>query len=446
MTTFNGEIRLDLAGPFKPLPIGKVEKSQLHLSTMPTPSKITPELVCKAQEAASLAVSLPARLHAVRKSGLLDSAPEDSFDTMTSLAVRLLKVRACFISVVDENRDFYKSQFGLPEELAHGRELSGQTFCHHTLESDSALVIADTHANPIWRAVPTVESMGIRTYVGIPLKVDGQHIGSFCVADVVPRDWQPEELELLTMLAISVARELDLRASAKSANAAAAVARALALSLESSLAVAAHDLRTPLQVMHLSTVLLKRTTEAAHDAVITRMESAVTMMRSMVDGLLSSPLPSLSKLKQSISASVLAADAVEMMRPIAGKFSTTLVLEEIPEAVLNIDYAQMLRVLGNIIGNALKYSPEGSVIRVTASRTASVLSLSVIDSGIGMDEQEASKAFTQGWQGAPGMVRGDGAGLGLGIVRSLVEQNEGVVTLVSEPNVGTEVTIALPCC
>jgi PAS domain S-box-containing protein len=160
------------------------------------------------------AVRDPARLEAVRATGLLDTPPEAAFDRLARMAVRLLRVPASFLSLVDEGRDFYKAGAGLPEPLASARELAGRTFCHFTVgqaERGRPLVIPDTRADPVYREVPTVESLGVAAYLGIPLVVDGEAIGSFCAIDTVPRDWTDDEVEVLAELATSAQREIELR-------------------------------------------------------------------------------------------------------------------------------------------------------------------------------------------------------------------------------------------
>ncbi len=386
-----------------------------------------------------------ARLRAVQASGLLDSVQEPGFDSLTAVTARLLKCAASFISVVDGERDFYKSQHGFPEALAQARQMQGQTFCHFTLDRDEALVIHDTHSRPEWKAVPTVQSLGVRAYVGVPLKSGGENIGSFCVIDTVPRDWTADELETIRQLAASAARELDLRAALAAARQAAATARAQALSRERVLAVVAHDLRAPLQVIQLSAKLLQRSggVGAPHETVTHRMLSAVGMMTAMVDSLLKSTdaPPHL----QPVAASTLAADAVDMMTPMADKFSMSLVQETLPDATLQVDYGQLVRVLGNLIGNSLKYSPAGSTIRVAGNRRGDTIDITVTDNGVGMTDEEMARAFEPGWQSESAKARQDGVGLGLGIVKSLVEANQGQVRLESRPGMGTSVTISLPC-
>jgi len=160
------------------------------------------------------AVRSESRLAAVRATGLLDSPAEPAFDRLTRLAVRLLRVPASFLSLVDEERDFYKAATGFGEPLASARELAGRTFCHYTVAGatpERPLVIPDTRADPAYRRVPTVDSLGVAAYLGVPIVVEGEAIGSMCAIDLVPRRWTDEEVEILTELAASAQREITLR-------------------------------------------------------------------------------------------------------------------------------------------------------------------------------------------------------------------------------------------
>ncbi|MCU1245019.1 MAG: domain S-box, partial [Acidobacteria bacterium] len=118
-----------------------------------------------------------------------------------------------FLSLVDEDRDYYKSCFGFPEPLASDRQITGTTFCHYALLSDAPLVIEDTLADPVYREVPTVASMGVRAYLGVPLRTNGVTIGSFCAIDFQPREWSPLQIEVMEELAASTMREIELRSA-----------------------------------------------------------------------------------------------------------------------------------------------------------------------------------------------------------------------------------------
>jgi PAS domain S-box-containing protein len=153
------------------------------------------------------------RLAVVRATGLLDSQKEEAFDRLTRLAAKLTGAPVTFLSLVDEERDYYKSCFGFPEPLASDRQMTGTTFCHYALLSDGPLVIEDTLADPVYRQVPTVTSLGVRAYLGIPLRTQGATIGSFCAIDFQPREWSALQVEVMEELAASTMREIELRSA-----------------------------------------------------------------------------------------------------------------------------------------------------------------------------------------------------------------------------------------
>lgn len=218
-------------------------------------------------------------------------------------------------------------------------------------------------------------------------------------------------------------------------------------SREEVVAVVAHDLRTPLQVLSLSAVALQREVGEKHQRVVGRMVAAVDAMTNMAHGLLSTTVevaPSGTG-RTVLASSALVRDAMEMMGPIAERAGQRLVLGAVESAAVRVDYSHLLRVLGNLIGNAIKYSPTGTAITVSAQRDGSEVHLTVADHGRGMTSVEQSQAFEQGWQGIEGMARGDGVGLGLAIVRRLVTEHGGTVKLTSALGVGTTVTVSLPC-
>lgn len=385
----------------------------------------------------------PHRLQAVRDSGLLDSPAEESFDALTRLAATLVGAPASFLSVVDADRDFYKSEHGLAEALAGERELAGPTFCHHTLQQEGPLVIDDTWSEPRWRAVSTVDSLGVRAYLGVPLRVDGETIGSFCVIDTRPRTWSAVEIDTMVQLATSAGREVRLRGALREAIAQAGRAQAAVRAKEGVVASIAHDLRTPLQVVKLNAILLQHTASAQQRVATQRVLDSVNRMASMTDELLVDSFEAADEGRERaiFEVSVLLGDVIDTMAVIAARAGIGLVLGPTPpQAPVRVDYGQMLRVFCNLVGNAVKYSPAGSTVRLGADFAGAEVRLTVVDDGPGMSEGDVARAFERGWQGQ----RGDGAGLGLAIVLSLVERHGGHVALTSRPGGGTTVSVCLP--
>lgn len=292
----------------------------------------------------------PSRLAAVARVGLLDTPPEESFDRLTKLAAKLIGVPATFISIVDKDRDYYKSNFGFGEPLATTRELQGSTFCHHAITSSAPLLINDTIADPIFREVPTVQSLGVRAYAGIPLVSDDGHaIGSFCAIDRVPRVWSILDVEILTELAASAMREIKLRSAVADAESHARAAQQAVRSREEVLAVVAHDLRTPLNFIRLGAQLVAKAPDAEeNEQMLERVQAAIELMSLLIEDLLD-----VAKIEagqtaihpKALSPQILVEDAIRMSELLARRQQIALNAElEAGLPLVLADYERILRV------------------------------------------------------------------------------------------------------
>ena len=149
------------------------------------------------------------RLRDLYDYAILDTPPEESFDRITRLAKMAFQTPMAVVSMVDEDRQWFKSKIGVsPCETA--RDIS---FCTHTIRLDEPLIVRDALEDPRFAANPLVTSEPhIRFYIGTPLHTPGgYHIGALCVMDTVPRDPSPEQIKLLGDLGRLVVDELELR-------------------------------------------------------------------------------------------------------------------------------------------------------------------------------------------------------------------------------------------
>ena len=137
------------------------------------------------------AVRNTARLAALRRTGMLDSPPEEAFDRLTRLATSVLSVRGAFVSLVDEDRQFFKSSVGVPEPWASLRQTPlTHSFCKHAVASGEPLLISDSRQTPLVRDNPGVTELRLVAYAGIPLKTtEGHTLGAFCVMHDRPHAW-----------------------------------------------------------------------------------------------------------------------------------------------------------------------------------------------------------------------------------------------------------------
>ncbi|MEQ8860953.1 MAG: sensor domain-containing diguanylate cyclase [Pseudomonadales bacterium] len=146
------------------------------------------------------------RLDTLRALNILDTSPEERFDRLTRLAKRLFGVPIALVSLVDEDRQWFKSCEGL-SATETPRDIS---FCGHAILGEDVLLVEDAardvrfHDNPL-----VTEDPNIRFYAGCPLKVpNGSKLGTLCLIDREPREFTEEDLALLRDLARMAEQEL----------------------------------------------------------------------------------------------------------------------------------------------------------------------------------------------------------------------------------------------
>jgi formate hydrogenlyase transcriptional activator len=154
-----------------------------------------------------------ARLEALRQTSLLDSPPEEAFDRLTRLATAVLRVPAALVSLVDGDRQFFKSQSGLAEPLASSRQTPlTHSFCKHVVGSQEPLVVTDARQEPVLAGYAPFSPLEVIAYAGIPLVTsEGHALGTFCVVDSRPRKWTEEEISILRILATSTMSQIELQ-------------------------------------------------------------------------------------------------------------------------------------------------------------------------------------------------------------------------------------------
>jgi len=143
---------------------------------------------------------------------ILDTEPEKTFDDLTFLASYVCQTPVALISLVDADRQWFKSKVGV-SVLETSRDIA---FCASAILQSDLLIVPDASQDERYADNPlVVADPKIRFYAGAPLITDGQALGTLCVVDRVPRELRPEQLDALRALGRQVMAQLDLRRSLK---------------------------------------------------------------------------------------------------------------------------------------------------------------------------------------------------------------------------------------
>ncbi len=169
------------------------------------------------QDTVMRALADPARLAALRRTALLDTPVERTFDRMCRLAQRLLGVPVLGMGLLDIDREWFKSSIGLPEPWASTRTLPlTHSFCKYVVASGEPLVTSDARQDPRLQQNLAIPDLNVVAYAGFPLKTaDGYVLGTFFAIDSQPRVWRPADLAVMADIRDWVVTEIELRTTVR---------------------------------------------------------------------------------------------------------------------------------------------------------------------------------------------------------------------------------------
>ncbi len=400
-------------------------------------------------------VNNPERLAALKRTGLLDSPAGYAFDRLTRLASLLLRAPAAMVSLVDGERQFFKSQLGLPEPWATRREAPlSHSFCRRVVENGTPVIIDDASTYEIARENPDIDELRIAAYAGIPLKTaDGHVLGSFCVIDRQPRVWKPGEIGVLSELAASVMTEIALQTKTNELDALeCGIIQGQKLETLGALAGGmAHEFGNILGAILGNAELARREVGVDHPVAesLGQIFAASRRARDLIRQVLGFAR------NQSTERSVVA------LRPIVEE-SARLLRALLPRSVNLVaitdgdvpnvlgDATQIEQAILNLVTNAwhsLLGKPGTITISLDAVTDAPCAPagpcarIVVRDTGAGMNAATIKRIFEPFFTTKP---IGEGTGLGLSIVHRIMQTHAGTIHASSQPGEGTAFTLHFP--
>lgn len=376
----------------------------------------------------------PRRLSALKSYNILDTPREVAFDDITRIASMICGTPIASITLVDAERQWFKSQIG----IGKSETPISASICIHAVVENDVLVIPDTSADPRFANNPAYTgNPNFKFYAGAPITTaDGLSLGTVCVMDTVTRRLTSEQIEALRGLSRQVMMQLELRKMLVDSE---RVSDYRARMLTS----AAHDLRQPLFVAALSVQSLLP--EAAQHQV-KRLKLADGGLETIKKGFNRMLLAAsgkatfaLGEMSETDLGDVLAFVDANFW-PMAERSDIRLRVLRTRQRVYS-DAVQLETLIGNLVSNALKYTPPGGRVVVGCRRHADHVAVHVIDTGIGMAEDAIDALFEAFRQGD---VRSEGLGLGLWIVKRAAQALGVTVQLHSVLGRGTHFTLRIP--
>lgn len=386
------------------------------------------------------------RQAAVARYAVLDTLPEESFDNITALMSYISEAPISLITLLDRDRNFLKSHHGIDLQESP----RAWSFCGHAINSDEPIMIVEDARQDIrFCDNPLVTEFSAIFYAGVPLvSQDGFKLGTLCLYDHKPRSLDEATRQALINMGKQVEVLLELRYQNHSL---AETQRRLLernQELNDFAAVVSHDIKGSVNTLVLIADVIREDYSQQLDAEglewIERLSETAFSVDKYVNGLLKHYTSrelltnepesvGLVELFQDLESMVGLSDDVKLTYPLQG-----------PE--LSINRAALMQILLNLVTNAIKYNDKPlASVSIGFQETAHHYHFAVTDNGMGIDNENIDSIFelftTAHEQDRHGS---SGTGIGLSLVKKLVEQLGGKLTVSTVPAEGSrfEFTIA----
>ncbi|AEE20653.1 sensor histidine kinase [Dokdonia sp. 4H-3-7-5] len=383
------------------------------------------------------------RLEVLKSYKLLDTLPEDAYDTITKLASHICNTPISLVTLLDADRNFLKSRRGI-DMSESPRDIS---FCGHAILTEEPIfLVEDARLDKRFQDNPLVKDFKAIFYAGVPLRTsDGYALGTLCVYDHKPRTLSLEEQDALRGLAkqtvlLFEARKRNMDLAASENETAQRNDR-----LEDFARLVAHDLKSPLASIEGLLNLLKEDYLDSNDEdfalYLKHLDTSAKSMRGYIDGLLDYyRADTLLATKENTTLFKLVKNVADLHKSSDVAINVTDDIKLASVSTIAID-----QIISNLVDNATKYNDKDTpTIQISATESKDFYTISVKDNGTGIPEDKQDIIFdlfkTTGTKDRNGK---QGSGMGLATVRKLVEGLGGTISVSSVVGEGSIFTFTI---
>jgi signal transduction histidine kinase len=386
------------------------------------------------------------RLESLKSYFVLDTESEEEIDSLTQLASEICETPISLVSLIDEDRQWFKSKVGIDVNEA-SRDIA---FCAHAInETDELLVIEDTRNDKRFFDNPFVTNFpSVIFYAGVVLKSDQNlPLGTLCVIDHTPRKLSDKQISLLKIISKQIMNLLNYKKSIRKQEELRVQLVQKNHELESFASVAAHDLKSPLANIMSAATIFTETYASQIDTqgklLIDSIEKSGERLILLIDGLLQfSKIDDVRLLEKSkVYLNELVADFTTLVGN-----GGNLIISLKSELKAIETYSILLdQILINLFTNSLKYCDKKiTEIELYISENSSHYLFTVKDNGPGIDVKYQSKIFNLFQIASIQDQYGNkGNGIGLATVKKIIEKLGGEIEVESQLGKGAEFHFSL---
>ena len=384
------------------------------------------------------------RLNAVKEYKLLDTLPEEDFDNITNLVANICDVPISLITLLDADRNFLKSHYGIPFNESP-RNIS---FCGHAiLDKSPIFIVEDATKDERFHDNPLIKDHNVAFYAGVPLiNPDGFPLGTLCIYDVKPKQLNKQQQEAMITLAKQVVNLFELRLKNIQLTSAYNLLEERHQSLNTFAGKVSHDLKSPLANITSLSQLFKDELKVSHPEIdlqyLDFIEESADTLRAYIDGILmhykSEAL--LQDKKETTELSSIYNDVKQILSLKTSQFQLN------HDANLgDINRSAVTQIILNLVDNAIKYNTKPQplvVLGYNESETHHHFTVSDNGNGIAIKKKESLFELFNTAHDAD-KYGNKGTGIGLYTVKTLVEKLGGEVSLTSKIDEGTTFTFSV---